>query len=181
MRKLVFLSVLVITVFLTITTGCAYIIRYDGPYEGQVIDADTKQPIEGVVVHGIWYKEVPNVAGSSSTFYDAKETVTDKNGEFKIPGLGLKIFSYVGTMNFVIFKSGYEHLGYMPWESLKEAGLLKERITWESNKAIIPIKKLSLEERRNRFGSYYSGGNVPKEQQMLLLKEIEKENREVGR
>jgi hypothetical protein len=59
MRTNGFSIMLFVTVFLMFTAGCAYPIRYDGPYEGRVIEAETKQPIEGVVVLGVWYKEEP--------------------------------------------------------------------------------------------------------------------------
>ena len=184
MRVFSFLSTFVIVILAINTVSHAYLIRYDGPYEGRVIDGDTGKPIEGVVVLGVWNREEPNVAGVTTTFYDATEVVTDKNGEFKIQGLGLKIFSLVAPMDFVIFKAGYENIGYAPWESLKVDKFAKEKIKWEGKKAIFPIKKWSLEERRNRwrniFGSPRPGAGVPNEKQELLRQELEKEDREIG-
>ncbi len=159
--------------------SCAHAVRYDGPYSGKVIDADTKEPIEGVVVLGVWYTAQFSPAGATHNFYDAKETVTDKNGEFSILGMGLRVLSTLELREVVIFKTGYEHLAIGPWVSLKKDILLRKRIQWEGNKAIIPLKKWTLEERRNRFGSYYV--NIPEEKQRLLLQEIEKENREIGK
>lgn len=141
----------IMSVFVTATTASAFLIRYDGPYEGRVIDAETNEPVEGVVVLGVWYEERPNVAGSSNTYYDAKETVTDKNGEFKITGQGLKMFSYVGTMHVLIFKAGYEYIGSGLWDSFKlDGGLLLNKVNFEGNKAIIPFKKLTMEERKRQ-------------------------------
>ena len=137
MRTNGFLIVLFFTLFFICTAGCAYPIRYDGPYQGRVIDAETKQPIEGVVVLGVWYKEEPNVAGSTSTFYDAKETVTDKNGDFKIPGMGLKILSNVGTMNVLIFKAGYEYMRFVDHgRRLKKMTLLKKTSNGKGEKRL---------------------------------------------
>ncbi|MDO8283342.1 MAG: hypothetical protein Q7U10_12105 [Thermodesulfovibrionia bacterium] len=166
----------IMSVFLT-TTASAFLIRYDGPYEGRVIDAETKQPIEGVVVLGVWYKQIPNVAGSNSIYYDAKETVTDKNGEFRIEGLGLKIFSYVGTMHVLLFKAGHEYLGLWPWETLKEDGMLRESIKWEGEKAIIPLKKFTMEERKKRHADKEL---IPDQKQKLLIRELNKEYKELG-
>src|SRR3989304_5182368 len=51
------------------TSGCVqYIARYDGLYEGKIVDAETRVPIEGVVVLGVWYKEAPTVAGAVSSY-----------------------------------------------------------------------------------------------------------------
>jgi hypothetical protein len=163
-----------------LNSSCMYGPRIDGPYEGRVIDADTKEPIEGVVVLGVWYTTQFSPAGSTHNFYDARETVTDKKGEFTIRGMGLRVLSNLEPMYVVIFKSGYEHIGMWPWESLKEDKLLKEKIKWEGNKPIIPLRRWSLEERRNRLGSYYVDV-VPEEKQRLLLKEIERERKEVDR
>ena len=177
MRIFGILTASFIIVFLIVATGSAYLVRYDGPYEGRVIDTETKQPIEGAVVLGVWYKEEPNVAGSTSTFYDAKETVTDKNGEFKIPGMGLKILSNIGTMNFLVFKAEYEDLGLWPWESLKEDMILRKQIKWEGNKAIIPLKKLTIEQRKRRHADKET---IPDKKQRLLIKELNKEYKELG-
>lgn len=171
------LIILLLIVFLTATTASAFFIRYDGPYEGRIVDADTGNPIEGVVVLGVWKKEIPNVAGSNSTFYDAKETVTDKDGEFKIQGLGLKVFSFVVPMNLLIFKAGYEYFGYTPWISLKIDRIFIERIKWEGSKAIIPIRKLTMEERKKRL---FGKENIPDKKQMLFIRELNKERIEIG-
>jgi hypothetical protein len=163
---------------LLVITGC--VVRYDGPYEGRIIDADTGKPIEGVVVLGVWYTAHFNVGGASHKFYDAQETVTDENGEFSIRGLGLKFFTTVESMNFVIFKSGYEHHGLAPWISLKEDYLLSSRIKWEGDKAIIPLKKLTLEERKSNLGPPTPPHNARKEKIKLMLEEINKDRREQG-
>jgi hypothetical protein len=176
-------KLIVLIYFLLFLPASCYPVRFDGPYKGKVIDADTGQPIESVVVLGVWYKEYPTAAGSVSSYYDAMETVTDKNGEFEISGLGLKVMSFVAPMRIVIFKAGYENIGYVMWKSFKTDEILKERIKWKGDRAIISIKKWTLEERWNRwrniFGSPYV--NIPDEKQKLLLKEIEKEEKEIGR
>ncbi len=166
------LRIFVFLFLMAITTSC-YPARYDGPYKGKIIDAETGAPIEGVVILGVWYKETPTVAGAVSSFYDASETVSDKNGDFEIKGLGLKIFSNVTPMNVVIFKAGYEHIS-TSWDLFKENDSYKKKIKWDGEKALIHLRKWTIEERRNRFGDYYLGG-VPDEKQRLLLQEIEKE------
>ena len=65
--------------------------------------------------------------------------------------MGLEVMSNVTPMDVLIFKAGYEYLG-SPWESLKKSKYLieKRKIKWEGNKAIIPLKKLTMEERRKQ-------------------------------
>ncbi|MEM7828502.1 MAG: carboxypeptidase-like regulatory domain-containing protein [Candidatus Aenigmatarchaeota archaeon] len=169
MKRFIFLLI-AMSVFLS---SCIYAIRYDGPYRGKVVEAETGEPIEGVVVLGVWYTVTVTPAGGTHNFYDATETVTDKNGEFKISGKGLRILSNLEPMQVTIFKVGYEYLNF-PWdEYLKEY----KRIKWEGSKAIIPLRKLTMEERRRR---YVDKETIPDNKQQLLIKELNKEYKELG-
>ncbi len=170
---------IIMTLFIFIS-ACGYIVRYDGPYKGKVVDAITGQSIEGVVVLGVWYKETATPAGAVSSYYDAEETVTDKNGDFEIPGKGLKIFSNVTPMSVLIFKAGYEHIGLWLWESFKEDELLKKKIVWEGEKAIIPLRKLTMEERKKELGPPSPPDEATLEKVILMLREIDKNDLEQG-
>lgn len=178
----VFITILVIIISL----GCTSAIRYDGPYEGSVIDADTGEPIEGVVVLGEWSKERITPGGAVSEYYDARETVTDKNGEFSIPGQGLLIASNVTPMDVLIFKAGYEYIGMMTWKELKK--IFKN----ENDRVIIPLKKLTMEERKRQgTPDFYIGERYDKKENIthsclpknikILPKEVNKELLEQGR
>ena len=134
---------------LLVCSGCVSTFRLDGPYKGKVVDAETKQPLEGVVVLGVWNKVYGNVAGSTSEFYDSVEILTDKNGEFSIPGKGLLVFSFLDEMAVVIFKAGYEMRGYCMWSNFKtRTG--GNNVQWDGDNATIILKKLSYEERKKR-------------------------------
>ena len=161
---------------LLVITGC--VVRYDGPYEGRIIDAGTGEPIEGVVVLGVWYTAHFNVGGASHKFYDAQETVTDENGEFFIRGLGLKFFTTVESMNIMIFKAGYEDIGMGSWTSLKEDYLLMNKIKWEGEKAIIPLKKLTMAERQKQGTP--SRPSIPIRKMKQLTEEVNKERIDLG-
>lgn len=56
-----------------------------GPWTGHVVDFETGEPLEGVVVLAVWEKEVNALVDTSEVFWRAYETVTDDNGYFKIP------------------------------------------------------------------------------------------------
>jgi len=77
-------------------TSC-YPVRYDGPYKGKVDRRPIRAADRGSGRSGVWYKVAATVAGGVSSYYDAQETVTDKNGEFEIKGLGLKILRQCGA------------------------------------------------------------------------------------
>lgn len=66
------------------------VIKYAVMYKGRVIDGRTGRPITGVVVVGYWSISIPNVGGGTTKCLDARETVSDDNGEFRIPVSGLR-------------------------------------------------------------------------------------------
>lgn len=74
----------IIFIFLLVSqSACAA----DKTFQGKVIDADTLKPIEGAVVVAIWRKTRAGIgAGADTRFKDAKESLTDKNGEWSITG-----------------------------------------------------------------------------------------------
>ncbi len=89
-------------------------------FKGKVIDADTREPIEGAVVVAVWSEETTTPTAIHSRLKDAKEVLTNKNGEWVIKGpKGRKggsitaIFTFfTGTYytkrpQFTIFKPGY--------------------------------------------------------------------------
>ena len=156
--------------------GCFYVVRYDGGYTGRVIDSDTCEPIEGVVVLGVWNTIHVSPGGGVSYYYDAREMVTDKNGEFSIPGKGLRVLSRLEPLSVNIFKAGYQYEGGL-WTSFRR----DNRIKWEGGKAIIPLKKLTLEERKRGYGP----PGPPSEAQMAkkaqrYMEEINRDRRERG-
>jgi hypothetical protein len=83
---------------------------YNKPeYKGKVIDAETKEPVEGVVVSVYYKTNTYNIAGGGTRVIHTKETLTDVNGEFVIPSY-TTIFSPFTTSDaagFIIYKPGY--------------------------------------------------------------------------
>ncbi len=170
MRKI---AVAVLLLTLIISSGC---IRIDGPYRGKVIDAETNLPIQGAVVHGTWHKIH---LGGGSDYYDSYETLTDKNGEFKIPGQGLLfdtfILGHVDWVMLTIFKAGYEEVEPSWWKGLR--GGSYKVVTWQGDKGIFRLKRMTLEQRRKRVITF---PNVPNNKERLFELESNKENIEIG-
>ena len=181
---------LLVFIFYVISLSSCYASRMDGPYEGRVIDAETRQPIEGVVILGTWHTVTITPGGGTHNFYDAQETVTDKNGDFRIKGLGLKVLSNVEPMGALIFKAGYEY-DSGSWRSFKEGSFAKT-YKWEGARVIIPLRKLTMEERKKQdIPDFYIGQRYDKRENVthsclpknikLLPKEINKELIKQGR
>lgn len=164
----------IIMVFLF--SGCASMLRIDGPYEGKVIDSITKQPLEGVVIHGTWYKVQ---LGGAHEYYDSYEVLTDKNGEFKIPGKGLLVLSEIEDVTLLIFKAGYKQWTPNSWSGLKEARWENDEIVWNGKKGTFRLVKLTMAERQER--GVVLPSTPTNKQQRLLIKESNKEMIEIGR
>jgi hypothetical protein len=68
-----------------------------GPYYGKVVDAETGEPIEKAVV-AVWFStETGTLGGSVYHVEDAIETLTDANGEFRIPARWLYKFQIMSS------------------------------------------------------------------------------------
>jgi len=153
-----------------------------GPFIGRIIDADTKEPIEGVVVLIEW-RESHMFAGS--TFYDARETLTDKKGDFYIPRIWVfnPLVWLRAEADVIIYKSGYgatdgiEIHGH--WESFLEMEWGAPRGTYifkfDDGIPVIKLKKLTIEERKQSSLSDPTSGDIPREKKKLLLQEIDKD------
>ena len=168
-----FIAITVAVTIMLLFSEQAPAIRHDGPYEGRVVDADTGKPLEGVVILGVWYRETPTPGGAVSNYHDSKETLSNKNGEFKIKGLGLIAFKNIIPMDVLIFKAGYEHIGFGPWNGLKKDLILRKKIKWEGKKAVIPLKKSNQVQKIN--ADIPSRPNIPMDKMNLLTDEIDKE------
>jgi len=112
MRQLaIFILSILVMVFIATTSVAGWLVFHKPAFRGQVIDAETKDPIEGAVAVVVYrtHTILGGPAGGWSTDIDVKETLTDKSGEFRFP-------SYTTLMNpnatdyytgFIIYKPGY--------------------------------------------------------------------------
>ena len=98
-------------VWLSFTCTAYAWLYYSKPeFRGRVIDAETKQPVEGAVVVVLYEKwEFGGPGGGNTLPMDAKETLTDKNGEFYFPSYRTLIgpLSRENDVSFIIYKPGY--------------------------------------------------------------------------
>ncbi len=130
-------------------------------YKGRVIDADTKEPIEGATIYVTWPKERGSLMGPTACTDYNKETVTDKDGYWKITGpngcetavwnniLTLIIpFCYYQEPNIHEVKEGY-CVDFMAFAYTGKP------------KGIILIKRLSTGIERKEFYKKYGDNLIP--------------------
>lgn len=170
---------------------------YRGPFEGRVIDADTREPIEGAVVFMEWRLGKPTAAGRIDEFYDAEEVLTNKKGYFRIK----KKWSLNPWRNWMleatglIYKAGYgaaTDLG-APWlrnlaVSQKSRSVEERRklgpdlyfdIEFDGGMPVFLLRKLTTaDERQRNFPD--TGAGVPEQKKKLLRAEEDRERKLLG-
>ncbi len=126
-----------------------------GPWKGKIIDIETKEPIEGAVVLAVWERAYRTPAGDNTYFYEAKEVLTDKEGNFEIPAYRpinlLPIISYIRGPNFTIFKPGYLSLSdrYLDENIIdKPAEFKRDGKIYRLSPGLIELPKLKTREER---------------------------------
>ena len=90
-----------------------------GPWQGQVVAGDTKQPLEGVVVLAWWTRSVRSLGGFSEEYRDSQEVLTGKDGRFTIESrwfFSLNPLVFFSGPFVALFKSGY---GDYEWPGYK--------------------------------------------------------------
>jgi hypothetical protein len=184
--------ILIMAFVLISTSGCAH------TYKGRVIDAETKEPIEGAAVVASWRKEKAVLAGSHEKLKDVKETLTDENGEWTIKGpkgrgydeisLAIGIVSFLPFVyytlrpNFIIFKPGY-----CSWPKGRQIGACRgidyhsDEGYWEGATVDLP----RLTEKGDRMGALPGivseiNGTKWARKQKTYLKLLNQENRYLG-
>ena len=206
MRKLLgLISFVLIIIFVSGTSFAGWFIYHKPAYKGRVIDAETKEPIEGAVVVVTYTKETMGIPHKYSSIINVRETLTDQNGEFYIPRYFTMIqpLSFEDMANFIIFKPAYGSFpnyqtvpsGITPVEQetffLQDTGSEGELEMWVKEEkgpvlkiskvtfGIVELPKLRTREERlraSRVGvSGYGSKDLP-----LLYKVLNEEERYLG-
>jgi hypothetical protein len=81
-------------------------------FKGRMIDSETKEPIEGVVVVALYWEDYSfclNPGGCSPSIAGVAEVLTDTKGEFYIKPFTTWMgpFGYTGWTRFIIYQPGY--------------------------------------------------------------------------
>jgi hypothetical protein len=136
-------------------SGCAakYTIKTES-ISGKVVDVETNEPIEDVIVIGYWPGYTFYFHTSTAPTIEVLETATDSNGNYILPGWLKKgvdrTFRY-GDPQMIFFKTGYEigkvrnafsmenfkkMPGYFhPWQAEWDGGIIKMKKFKGDNRA----------------------------------------------
>lgn len=109
------LTILLLLVVVAPAHAFWWMVYHKPAFKGKVIDAETKEPIEGAVVVAVYNKSTIGLgAGTLSSVINVREALTDKEGMFRISSYTTIIqpFSVEDEAIFIILKHGY---GSFPW------------------------------------------------------------------
>ncbi len=105
-------GVLLIYVLGGLATGGNWLVFFRPAFEGQIIDIDSREPIEGAVVAAIYNCDMYGGSQVMSGHKGYAEAITDKNGRFRIS----PYFIITGPLTigkattFIIYKPGYRSI-----------------------------------------------------------------------
>ncbi len=128
---------ILLLVLIFLSNGCATMAGSWPAYHGKIVDAQTREPLEGVIVLAAWHGTSSSFAHSQSGCFHLESSRSDKNGEFVIPEWKDKEKKSRGIMDryikFHLYRPGYEYMTLfeetmieMPVKMEKFSGTLDE-------------------------------------------------------
>ena len=162
-----------------------------GPWQGQVVAGDTKQPLEGVVVLAWWTRSVRSLGGFSEEYRDSQEVLTDKDGRFTIESrwfFSLNPLVFFSGPFVAMFKPGYgdyEWPGYKgseTWPKEKRDSLATAAQLFQLEGVVVEMAVLAGVDQRKEYLKRLVVPNVivPLDRRPLLQRAIEQERRALG-
>ncbi|HEV8641984.1 MAG TPA: hypothetical protein VGV13_12865 [Methylomirabilota bacterium] len=116
-----------------------------GPWNGQIVDAETSEPLAGVVVLAYWIRYQPSLGGwAGGSHYASEEVVTRSDGRFTIRSrwaYTIPLIMKVSGPEFVVFKPGYGQWRFRSTAARFDKGEL----------AVIEMPRLRTREERLMF------------------------------
>ena len=202
MNRIIYALLFLIALFAPAPSHASWLIYNKPAFHGKVIDAETKEPIEGAVVVVEYKKGTIGVPQAYYSVMEVKEALTDKNGDFHIPSYTTIIqpLSIEGYASFIIYKPGYASFpGYILGEKYRASAPLKHKmsldaieeyfsrplgetgeIKWDIGKAtvtygIVELPKLQTREERIKAKPAPVGEKSDWKKQKQLIKAIREE------
>jgi len=154
------ITILFIALLMSGTTDAAFEPPGEGPWRGTIVDAETKQPLEGVVVFALWNERYGSIGGYAGGGYcDSEEVVTGADGRFTIRRLkrSFNPFSIIQGPDFTIYKPGYgrwHFQGDEEWLTLRGDELNRSvNAVWQrfNSEAAVVIELTPLKTRDARM------------------------------
>lgn len=114
-----------------------WLIYHEHAFEGKVVDAETKKPIEGAVVVAMYKIREYSFVQSDAVVADVKEALTDTHGEFRIPQhtfFSIYPVARGETTTFLIFKPGYASISELSLGDIFSGEGKEGELPWIGNR-----------------------------------------------
>ena len=156
MRYVVLGALVVVTLGVGLLTGA----EAAGPWQAQVVSAETKQPLEGVVVLAWWTRHVRSLGGPSEEYRDSQEILTGKDGRFTIASrwfFSLNPLVFFRGPFIAMFKPGYGdyswpgYAGSETWPKEKRKALQTEAQLLQLDGIVLEMPTLRNAEERKEY------------------------------
>ena len=182
------LTGLVFLVALMLLPGALPRAEAAGPWQAQVVSAETKQPLEDVVVLAWWTRHVRSFGGPSEEYRDSQEVRTDKDGRFTIESrwfFSLNPLVFFRGPFVSMFKPGYgdyEWPGYKGsenWPKEKREALRTEAQLLQLEGIVLEMPTLLTVGEREEYLKYLSGhiSGIPLDRRPRMQKAIAEERK----
>lgn len=129
-----------------------------GPWKGRIVDMETGEPLEGAVVLAVWDTVYRTPTGPHSNFYNARETLSDKDGYFEVPRYTpinfLPLIRSIKGPFLHIFKPEYLKVEIYNWEGMNEKPVELTRwvgdttYTFRLSPGLIELPRLKTNQER---------------------------------
>jgi len=159
-----------------------------GPWQAQVVSAETKQPLEGVVVLAWWTRHVRSFGGPSEDYRDSQEVLADKDGRFTIESrwfFSLNPLVFFRGPFFEMFKPGYGRFawpgyeGSEKWSQEKRGALRTAAQLLQLDDIVLEMPTVRASDQRAEYLKWLEVRIlvVPIDRRPLLQSRIEEERR----
>ena len=137
-----------------------------GPFQEQVVDLETGQPIPGAVL-AVWWKVVPNLVAGTQEFYAAREAITGPDGRFEIPRLSVPPWQLgVQPGQVTLFAPGDK------WEATVVTPPDGQEFV---DSTVAQMRRLKTPEEHRKASWHLPPGGVPHEKMPNLLKALNRQ------
>jgi hypothetical protein len=128
-----------------------YLDGYRGPYQGRVMDADSRVPLTGVAVVAVWRREIIYPLFYRTEVYRATETVTDDQGNFLLHAKEIEEGAprWTRRPTFVIFLPRYTVFQGVPEGRFEKPGTtieLRRLKSWQERLGSNSVSPYSLSD-----------------------------------
>lgn len=162
-----------------------------GPWQAQVVSADSKQPLEGVVVLAWWTRNVRSFGGPSEDYRDSQEVLTGRDGRFTIESrwfFSLNPLVFFRGPFVAMFKSGYGDYGWPgyagseTWPKEKRKALQTEAQLLQLDGIVLEMPALLNTAQRREYLKRIETHvvPVPLDKRPLLQRAVEDERMALG-